>query len=176
MSEAEDDFEIFVASRGAALRRTAYLLTGDWHLGEDLVQVALTKTYLRLARFREPLALEVYVRRVMVTTYLAWWRRRWRSEVPTASIPDHGAGDAEMDVDERQRLAQLLARLARQQRVVLVLRYYEDLTEAETARLLGCSIGSVKTHSSRALARLRALCPDADRDVATAFRLDREAT
>jgi RNA polymerase sigma-70 factor (sigma-E family) len=161
MAAAEDGFEVFVEGRGAALRRTAYWLTGDWQLGEDLVQTALTKTYGRLNQIRDPAATESYVRQVMITTWRAWWRRRWRQEVPTAALPEPGdPRDAVGGVAEQHWLAGLLAKLPRQQRLALVLRYYEDLSEAETARLMGCTAGSVKTHTSRGLARLRELWPE----------------
>ncbi len=154
----EAEFTAFVAARGAALLRTAYLLTGDHQAGEDLVQTALAKTYVAWPRIRAGEAVESYVRRTMVTTQTSWWRRRWRGETPTEVLPeapDAGASDAARDHAERDRLWRHLALLSERQRAVVVLRYYEDLGEAETAALLGCSRGAVKSHLARALSRLR---------------------
>jgi RNA polymerase sigma-70 factor (sigma-E family) len=151
-----DGFSDFVAARGRALLRTAWLLTGDWPLAEDLLQTALAKTYLAWGRIRADEHAEAYVRRVLVTTYSTWWRRRWRGEVPTESMPDLALSrDGFSDVDTRDSVRRALAELPRRQRAVVVLRYYEDLTEVQTAEVLGCSVGTVKAHASRALARLR---------------------
>jgi RNA polymerase sigma-70 factor (sigma-E family) len=155
-------FDDFVVTSAARLGRTAALLTGDRHLAEDLLQTALAKTYLRWHRLREPAAAEAYVRRVMVNQLVRWRRRRWTGEVPAAELPeragDAGAtGDAYGDSDTRAMLRAALATLPRAQRAVLVLRYFEDLTEDETARVLGCSRGTVKSRTARALARLREL-------------------
>jgi RNA polymerase sigma-70 factor (sigma-E family) len=154
-SEHDAEFTAFVAARGPALLRTAYLLTGDHQSGEDLVQTALAKTYLAWHRIRARDAVEAYVRRTMVTTHTSWWRRRWRGETPTAALPDPGLPDPTEDHGERDRLWRHLALLTERQRAVVVLRYYEDLGEAETAALLGCSRGAVKSHTARALASLR---------------------
>jgi RNA polymerase sigma-70 factor, ECF subfamily len=160
MGKAEQDaeFTAFVAARGQALLRTAYLLTGDHQAGEDLVQTALAKTYVAWPRVRAKEAVEAYVRRTMVTTHVSWWRRRWRGETPTESgdLPEPPGHDPTRDHDERDRLWRHLASLSERQRAVVVLRFYEDLGEAEVAALLGCSRGAVKSHTSRALARLRA--------------------
>lgn len=170
MAKAEQDaeFTAFVAARGQALLRTAYLLTGDHQAGEDLVQTALAKTYVAWPRIRAREAVEAYVRRTMVTTHVSWWRRRWRSETPTdpqsGAMPEPPGHDPIGDHDERDRLWRHLATLSERQRAVVVLRFYEDLGEAEIAALIGCSTGAVKSHASRALARLRAeLAPDDDR-------------
>jgi len=146
-------FASFVAARGAALQRTAYLLTGDWALAEDLLQTALTKSYLAWGRIRnaDP---EAYVRKVLVTTYASWWRRRWRGEHPTEMLPDT-AHEAWAGVDDRVALTQALDRLPRRQRAVVVLRFHEDLTERQTAELLGIAVGTVKSTCARALAKLR---------------------
>jgi RNA polymerase sigma-70 factor (ECF subfamily) len=153
------EFREFVSVRTPALLRTAYLLTGDWGLAEDLLQTSLVKVYLALHRIRDLGAIEGYVRRVMVNTSTSWWRRRWRREVPTAELPesrvDPFAGHAEREVLWRQVLS-----LPARQRAVLVLRYYEDLSEVETARLLEISVGTVKSQASRALATLRARLTD----------------
>ena len=96
---------------------------------------------------------EAYVRKIMVNTYASWWQRRWNGEVPSDQLPDRGHSGP--DVTEAASLRSALGSLPRRQRAVIVLRYYEDLTEAETARILGCSVGTVKSQSSKALAKLR---------------------
>lgn len=151
---AEQHFADFVHGRGAALQRTAFLLTGDWGLAEDLLQTALAKSYVAWGRIRhqDP---EAYVRKVLVNTYATWWRRKWRGESPTEVLPEGAPADTWSDVDERLRLAAALDRLPRRQRAVVVLRFHEDLTEAEVARALGCSVGTVKSQAAKALAKLR---------------------
>lgn len=147
------DFDGFVAARSRALLRTAYLLTGDHGLAEDLLQTALAKSWFAWGRISGPP--EPYVRRVLVTTYTTWWRRRWRAEYPTGELPDRGVDDGTGAVDDRDALWRALGALPRRQRAVVVLRYYEDLSEAETAAALGVSRGTVKSQASRALAVLR---------------------
>jgi RNA polymerase sigma-70 factor (sigma-E family) len=151
----DEEFGRFVAARCVSLCRTAYLLTGDWQAGEDLVQEALTRTYLRRRRLHSPAALEPYARKVLVTLYLTSRRRLWRSELPFARVPDRAVSSGMDDVVARNGLWPALMALSAQQRAVLVLRYFEDLTEAEIAQVLGCSPGAVKTHASRGLERLR---------------------
>ncbi|MGW6281040.1 SigE family RNA polymerase sigma factor [Kribbella sp. NPDC055071] len=144
------DFDAFVAARSTALLRTAYLLTRDHALAEDLVQTALAKAWFHWSRIQadDP---EPYVRRILVTTYASWWRRRWTGEVPTAELPESPTPPREDGFD----LWDALGRLPRRQRVVVVLRFYEDLSEAETARVMGTSPGTVKSQTSKALAKLR---------------------
>ena len=151
-TEGSDGFEAFVAARGDALWRSAWLLTGDHQLAEDLVQTALAKSWPSFDRVGAD-RFEPYVRRVLFTTYASWWRRKWRGERPTEVLPETGA-DA-TDTDARNDLLAALARLPRGQRAVVVLRYFEDLTERQTADLLGVSVGSVKSQCSRALTALR---------------------
>lgn len=150
----EVDVEAFVQARGPALQRTAYLLTGDWALAEDLLQTSLAKSYLAWGRIRhvDP---EGYVRKVMVNTHASWWRRRWRGERPTEQLPDTPRPDGTAAVDDRLALAVALRRLPPRQRAVIVLRYYNDLTEAATAEVLGCAVGTVKSQTNKALASLR---------------------
>ncbi len=153
---AELEFREFVAARSAALQRTAFLLAGDWAHAEDLVQVALTKTFLAWRRIADRGAVEAYARRVLVTTATSWWRRRWHGERPTEQLPEPPAGpDPAAAHADREVLWSLVRRLPARQRAVLVLRHYEDLSEAETARLLGVSVGTVKSQCARALAALR---------------------
>lgn len=152
-----DDFDAFVVARGAALLRTAYLLTGDRHLAEDLVQAALAKSFRHWARVRND-APEAYVRQVMVRENISWWRRRRVVEAPVAEMPELAAPG--VDVDRRMSLDAALRLLSPQQRAVLVLRYYDDLTERQAADALGCSVGTVKTQAHRALKRLREGAPE----------------
>ena len=152
MSGANVGFDEFVAARSGRLLRTAYLLTRDHGLAEDLLQTALTKAWFAWSRIDgEP---EPYVRKVMVNTFASMWRRRWNGEHPTEELPEHGY-DAHAAVAVSQDLWAALGRLPKRQRAVVVLRYFDDQTEAETARLLGCSVGTVKSQTAKALAKLR---------------------
>ena len=148
------DFEEFVAARGQALWRTAWLLTGDAHKAEDLVQTALMKCWRRWSEIERHESAEAYVRRALVTTYTDWWRRKWTGEHPTEVLP--AGAHADPLLERRRDLLDALARLPRGQRAVLVLRYFEDLTEAQTAETLGVTVGTVKSQTSRALHTLRA--------------------
>lgn len=149
------DFEDFVGARRRVLLKAAWLLTGDWHRAEDLVQTALAKAYLAWGRI-EAGRHEAYVRRILVTTYATWWRRSWRAEGPSPAVPEDEAIEDSYDaVELRQVLLAALATLTRRQRATVVLRYYCDLSEAETAEVLGCSPGTVKSQASKGLARLR---------------------
>ncbi|MGC4865166.1 SigE family RNA polymerase sigma factor [Micromonospora sp. DT53] len=151
----EEQFREFVAARSAALLRTAYLLTGDWATAEDLLQTALTKTYLAWKRLGGIEAVEPYARRVLVNTSTSWWRRRWHGERPTEVLPERaGVDEIEQQLD-RDLLWRHLRELPNRQRAVLVLRYYEDMSEAQTAAMLDISPGTVKSQASRALATLR---------------------
>ena len=150
-------FQQLMESRSPQLLKTAFLLTGDWGRAEDLLQTALAKTWTRWPGLRDPHSAEGYVRRVLVTTYAKWWRRRWRGEVPTGALPVTAAADPYSAVEERDALRRALAGLSARQRTVLVLRYYEDLSEQQVADLLGCSAGTVKSTASRALAAIRHL-------------------
>jgi RNA polymerase sigma-70 factor (sigma-E family) len=151
----EEEFREFVAARSAALLRTAYLLAGDWATAEDLLQTALTKTYLAWKRLGQIEAVEPYARRVLVNTATSWWRRRWHGERPTEVLPERAAGDGQDERVERDAVWRHVKALPSRQRAVLVLRFYEDLSEAQTAHLLGVSVGTVKSQCSRALATLR---------------------
>ncbi|GAB3686533.1 SigE family RNA polymerase sigma factor [Actinocorallia lasiicapitis] len=148
-----DGYAGFVAARSDRLARTAYLLTRDWALAEDLLQEALAKAWTAWSRLDDQP--EAYVRRIIVTTYLTWWRRRWRGERPTAFPPERPGPDELAAHDERDLVWRALGRLAPRQRAVIVLRFYEDLTEAQTARLLGVTVGTVKSQTAKALAALR---------------------
>jgi RNA polymerase sigma-70 factor (sigma-E family) len=151
----EEEFREFVTARSAALLRTAYLLAGDRAIAEDLLQTALTKTYLAWKRLGEIEAVEPYARRVLVNTATSWWRRRWHGERPTEVLPERAAPDEIEQQLERDALWRHVQALPARQRAVLVLRFYEDLSEAQTAALLDISAGTVKSQTSRALNTLR---------------------
>ncbi|REF31696.1 SigE family RNA polymerase sigma factor [Calidifontibacter indicus] len=146
-----DGFTEFVRARGGSLHRTAMLLTHDHAAAEDLVQTALAKAWQNWHRADQP---EAYVRRILVNEFASGWRRKWRGEVPTDELPERPLDDGDR-LDTRAGLIDALARLPRQQRAVVVLRYYQDYTEEQTARTLGISVGTVKSHTSRALSALR---------------------
>jgi RNA polymerase sigma-70 factor (sigma-E family) len=147
----------FVTHASPQLLRSAWLLTRDWHAAEDLVQTALLKAIPRWRHIQRSDDPSVYVRAVMLNLFLTGRRRRWTGEHPTADLPEASSrpADAEDQTDLRLALLAVLAELPRQQRAVIVLRFFDDLTEAATAEVLGCSVGTVKSHTSRALARLR---------------------
>jgi len=148
-------FDALLHTRSRPLLRAAYALTSDWAQAEDLLQTALTKTYLRWHALDDVEAGEAYLRRVMFTTYARWWRRKWRGELPTETLPDQAGDGPYADADRRDALRRALAMLPRRQRVMLVLRFFEDVTEAQVAETLGVSVGTVKSTTSKALAKLR---------------------
>jgi RNA polymerase sigma-70 factor (sigma-E family) len=151
----EAGFRSFVETNGATLLHAARLLTGDHHRGEDLVQTALTKVYLKWGRIDAPLP---YARRALVNAHIDQTRRRWWGERPTETLPETMDFDSASDVsasDSRDALRRILAGLAPKERAVIVLRYYCDLSEQDTALTLGMPVGTVKSTCSRALARLR---------------------
>lgn len=152
----EEEFRAFVAARQGALLRVGFLLTGDGGAAEDLVQSALAKTYLRWGRLRAPAAADAYTRTVLVRLAMRSRGRRWVGEVPTQQLPERSTGDVFAAVDQADAVSSALARLPREQRAVLVLRYYLQFREVEIADVLGCSVGTVKSRASRALAALRA--------------------
>jgi len=150
-----EEFRSFVGLRGPALRRFAYLLCGNWHDAEDLTQTALTKLYLAWPRVR-PETAEAYARRVLVRCFLDARRRPWRREAPVDELPDRPAPHRPVEeADSRLAAAGLLRGLSPGQRAVLVLRFWEDLSVARTAELLGCTEGTVKSQTSKGLAVLR---------------------
>jgi RNA polymerase sigma-70 factor (sigma-E family) len=151
-----DGFREFVVARSPALLRSAWLLTGDKAAAEDLVQIALAKVWPRWTRLERGGGVEAYVRKVLVNAYLTGRRRRWHGETPTADLPEQAAAhDAHAATDLRMAVRAALADLPPRQRAVVVLRYFEDLTEAQTAQALECSVGTVKSQTAKALARLR---------------------
>jgi len=157
--DREVELREFVSARGAALSRAAYLLTGDHQAAEDLVQ----DTYVVLVRrWQKSGALdpEAYVRRILYSRFVDGWRRRRLLELPWASPPDAAGADEARTATDRLTLKGALARLTPRQRAVLVLRFYEDLTESQAAEALGISTNTVKSHSRIALQRLRELAPE----------------
>jgi RNA polymerase sigma-70 factor (sigma-E family) len=158
--EDEASFEAFVAERSAALLRTAVLLTHDRGHAEDLLQSALVKTYRHWRRISDRGDPYAYVRRVLVTTAAGWRRRRVVQEIVALPPDDVADQRPTSDLGDRDELTRALADLPPRMRAVLVLRYWEDLTEADTAAALGCSVNTVKTQTSRGLSRLRAALGD----------------
>ncbi len=151
MTGVAHEFDTFVETRSDRLLRTAYLLTHDHGLAEDLVQTALTKAWFSWERIQgDP---GPYVHRILVNTFASSWRRRWRGETPTSELPE--ASSTTDDRCEPEDLWRAVGRLPRRQRAVVVLRFYEDLSVADAAEVLGCSAGTVKSQLSKAVAKLR---------------------
>jgi RNA polymerase sigma-70 factor (sigma-E family) len=148
-------FREYVTARSRSLLRSAYLLTGNLADAEDLVQAALAKTYLAWDRIEDRSAIDGYVRRAMVNTHISWWRRRRLEEYPTDELPDLAVADQTGDSDLADTLRRAVDRLPQRMRAAIVLRYFEDMTEAEVAEALGVSLGTVKSTVSRAVAKLR---------------------
>ncbi|WP_331769979.1 SigE family RNA polymerase sigma factor (plasmid) [Embleya sp. NBC_00888] len=151
------EFKEFVLGARTRLLRTAYLLTGDHHRAEDLVQTALIRVYRRWRRIDRGMGAEAYTRRVVVNLHNSWWRRKSSREQSRAELPEGAVRNAHALVELHTDMWAALATLSPRTRAVLVLRYYEDLSEAEVARILGTPIGTVKSQHSRGLARLRAV-------------------
>jgi len=155
MTDRDADFTAYLQARQAALLRTAYLLTGDRHQAEDLVQTSFAKLYLAWDKVRDRESVDAYARRILVNEHNSLWRRAWkRNERTTEVLPDVPVVD-EYDDGTNAALWAAVQTLPRKARAVLVLRYYEQLSEAETADVLGISVGTVKSQTSRALATLR---------------------
>jgi RNA polymerase sigma-70 factor (sigma-E family) len=154
---AEAEFNTFASARMRDLRRTAYLLCGDWHHADDVTQTVLAKLYSNWSKIQERERIDAYVRTMLVRATFerrrkVWWRREINSpRPPEVAISDDGR------VEERMVLVDALAKMPPRQRAAVVLRYWQDLDVAETARALGCSEGTVKSQSARGLATLRAL-------------------
>jgi RNA polymerase sigma-70 factor (sigma-E family) len=154
------DFAAYLAARQASLLRTAYLLAGNRHDAEDLTQTAFAKLYLAWDKVRDQGSIDGYVRRILVNEHNSLWRRAWkRREHSQDHTAFHDAVHDEYDDGRGSALWELVQTLPRKARAVVVLRYYEELTEAETAAALGISVGTVKSQTSRALAMLRARTP-----------------
>jgi RNA polymerase sigma-70 factor (sigma-E family) len=155
------DFEEFVRARWLSLLRTAALLTGDVHAAEDLVQDTLARAAQRWPDISAARSPDAYVRRILYTRSVDAWRWRRRQADPVGAKDPHVATTDETDrIDAQIALATALRRLTPKQRAVLVVRFYEDRTEAEAARILGCSVNTVKSQTRHALGRLRELAPE----------------
>lgn len=151
-----DDFEAYVVAAWPRLLRSAWLLTGDWHRAEDLVQTVLARAYGRWPRIRDN-APDAYLRAMLATTFLTWWRRRWRAETPTEHLPEPATPDESERIELQRMVREAIVALPHQQRAVLMLRFHADLTEAATAEALGIGVGTVKSYTARALATMREL-------------------
>ncbi|HKD97712.1 MAG TPA: SigE family RNA polymerase sigma factor [Micromonosporaceae bacterium] len=163
MERAAGDFDTFVRTRQRSLLRSAYMLTGDQHLAEDLVQSALARTHQSWARLTDPANAEAYTRKVMYHLQVSWWRRNRVPESMTDTSPEPrptgGPGEA-TGLTNRMTIQSALLKLSTKQRAVLILRFFEDRTEVETAEVLGVAVGTVKSQTAKALARLRAVAPE----------------
>ena len=150
------EFAEFVAARSPALHRAAYLMVGEVSLAQDLVQEALTKTYVAWPRLRDTSKAEIYTRKAITTTAISWFRKKsWYGERASDSLPEGQSGGHEDSVTQSDWLWAALLDLPVRQRAAVVLRYYEDLTEAQTAEAMGCAVGTVKSQVSAALVKLR---------------------
>jgi RNA polymerase sigma-70 factor (sigma-E family) len=162
----DEEFREFVSNRASPLHQTAYLLCGDWHLAHDLVQDTLVKAYQHWPRVRQADSPDAYVRRILVNEARGRWRRRDR-DMPVSRFAEERepvAPDATDEIARRAGLLQALLTLPLRQRATIILRYLEGMTERETAAALGCSEGTVKSQSARALGTLRSF---ADREEST---------
>lgn len=149
-------FTEFAAARSRSLHRAAYLMVGDEQLAQDLVQEALTKTYVAWPRLRDPSKAEAYTRKAITTTAISWFRRKgWDNERATEHLPEAEAREHADQVVQREWVWNALQALPARQRAAIVLRYYEDLTESQTAAAMGCAVGTVKSQVSSGIAKLR---------------------
>jgi RNA polymerase sigma-70 factor (sigma-E family) len=151
----DDDFAEFVAARWGSLYRLAYLLAASPTGAEDLLQTTLEKAYVNWSRIGRMDHAEAYVRRMLATTLVSSRRRAWRGELPWGELPEEAGTSDELPVLDRHLIWPLVCALPPRQRAVIVLRYYEDLTEAQIALVLGCAAGTVKSQSSAAIGALR---------------------
>jgi RNA polymerase sigma-70 factor (sigma-E family) len=160
-ADAEREYGDYVTARTRGLVRFAYLTCGDWHQAEDAVQAALTKLYLAWPRLQSRGTIDAYVRRIVLRAVIDQRRLSWfRREQSTDALPDYAGEDPTAPIGDRVTVLAALAKLPRRQRVVLVLRFWEDQSVEQVADLLGCSSGTVKSQSSRALDKLRRLLAD----------------
>ncbi|HET8594677.1 MAG TPA: SigE family RNA polymerase sigma factor [Intrasporangium sp.] len=151
----DEDFTAFVRARQHALVRFGYVLTGDVSSGEDLAQTALARLYLKWDTIQRTEAVEAWVRKVMVNEHTSWWRRAWRHRETLGLDGVNAEAQALAAPTGDHELWEEVLRLPPRQRAAVALRYYEDLTEAQTAEILGCSVGTVKSQVHRAMATLR---------------------
>ncbi len=154
------DFESWLVAREPALQRLALLLTGDSHSAQDLVQTSLAKLYLAWDRLEDRGNIDAYARRILVNEHRTAWRRPWRRREVVTDVPPDAPGPTIEYDGGREAVWQFVASLPPRQRAVIVLRYYEQLTESEIADVLGVSTGTVKSQASRAIAALRSRMPE----------------
>lgn len=162
MTDIAAEFTEFARAHTPSLLRSAYLLTGDQQLAEDLVQTALARTHRAWRRLDDTGNAPAYTRRTMYHLQVGWWRRK-RVREHLSDRPPEGVGttaDSASDIALQLTVRTALMRLARQQRAVVVLRFFEDRSVQETADILGCTTGTVKTQTFRALGRLRKALPE----------------
>ena len=152
---ADEEFAEFVGARWSSLYRLAYLLAASPTGAEDLLQTTLEKVYVNWARIKGVEHAEAYVRRMLANTFVSSRRRRWIGEQPHEKLPEPAGGSDELLILDRALIWPLVCALPARQRAVIVLRYYEDLTEAQIADVLGCATGTVKSQSSAAISALR---------------------
>jgi RNA polymerase sigma-70 factor (sigma-E family) len=157
---AEERFRAWAAARAARLHRAAYLLCGDWHMAEDLVQETLARSALHWSAVESSEHPEAYVRQILLNQVRQRWRRRIGRERPVAEPAQAVVADGANDRAARDQLMTALRQLPTKQRAAVVLRYFEQLSEAETALALHCSVGTVKSQTHRALSTLRTLVSD----------------
>jgi RNA polymerase sigma-70 factor (sigma-E family) len=158
------EFASLFSARVRAVRRTAYLMCGDWHRAEDLAQTAFAKLYAAWPRLRDPAAADAYLRQTLTSTYLDDSRRFWHRERATLTLPERGMS---YDGDDRLVLLAALEQLPPRQRACLVLRFFDDLSVEETAATLSCSPGTVKSNTSRGIDALRRILGDSMPDLVT---------
>ena len=154
----EGEFRDYVEARMVSLRRSAYLICGDWHAAEDAVAVSLAKLYVHWAKARASTNLDAYVRRILMRSIVDEWRRPWRRESPVEYVMSTGAHPPPNE--DRLLLMGVLAKMPPRRRAVLVLRFFEDLSVEETAEALGINEGTVKSQTARGLAAMRELLPE----------------
>ncbi|GAB3776260.1 RNA polymerase sigma-70 factor (sigma-E family) [Nocardioides ginsengisegetis] len=156
----QEEFAEFVRAQHASLFRTAYLMTGDYQRAEDIVQTALVKVFLRWRQIQSMSQPGAYAKRIVANQTLSWWRRRSSTESVVDTLGDRGVPGHEERVTEHDTMWRAVLQLPPRQRAVIVLRYYEDLSEAETAEVLDMAVGTVKSHSNAAHHRLATLLDD----------------
>jgi RNA polymerase sigma-70 factor (sigma-E family) len=166
--------EEYVRVRGQRLVRTAYLLTGDREVAEDLVQNVLASALVSWRRLRSVNDMDAYMYTALIHARSRWWSRRWIREIPSDELPDSPASDLTARFDSHADLLAVLKQIPTRQRQALVLRYFNDLTEAQTAQILDCSVGTVKSQTARGLEKLRAAL-GVDPDVIESRRAGRGA-
>ena len=160
MGSDASDFREFIEPRLDPLRRTAFVLCRDWHRADDLVSecvIKVLRAWPRIGALDDPHA---YVHRILINTWLDERRRLWRRESPSATVPDVVRVDHQRAIDERVTVLEQISKLPTRRRAVVVLRFYCDMSVEQTADILGCSTGTVKSQTARALDRLRAAMVD----------------